>query len=89
MDTLSCSSTGMGMTATIMSEMIVTMAYAVKDGPEGRQVPGLMGSHDLCTGWHARISVSAHPRWPTATKTMAAHTTMRYSTWCVPLSSRW
>ena len=47
--TLSLRSTGIGMTATTMSDTMVTIAYAVKDGPGARHVPATSGSHDLCT----------------------------------------
>jgi hypothetical protein len=46
---LSLSSTGIGMTATTTSETMVTMAYAVNEGPGARHVPATNGSHDLCT----------------------------------------
>jgi len=45
--TLSWRSTGIGMTATTTSETMVTMAYAVNEGPAARHVPGVAGSHDL------------------------------------------
>lgn len=47
--TLSWRSTGIGMMATSTSDTIVTMAYAVKDGPGARHVPTTAGSHDLLT----------------------------------------
>jgi hypothetical protein len=47
--TLSWRRTGIGMTATTTSETMVTMAYAVNDGPGARHVPGTEGSHDLRT----------------------------------------
>lgn len=45
--TLSWRSTGIGMMATMMSDTMVTMAYAVNEGPAARHVPGVAGSHDL------------------------------------------
>jgi hypothetical protein len=47
--TLSWMSTGIGITATITSDMMVTMAYAVNEGPGARHVPGTDGSHDFLT----------------------------------------
>lgn len=42
-------STGMGMSATTMSDTIVTTAYPVNDGPGARHSPSTSGFHDLCT----------------------------------------
>ena len=47
--TLSFSNAGIGITATTTSDMMVTMAYAVKEGPGGRHFPGVRGFHDLLT----------------------------------------
>lgn len=47
--TLSWRSTGIGMMATTTSDTIVTMAYAVNEGPGARHLPGTDGSHDLLT----------------------------------------
>lgn len=46
---LSLRRTGMGRRATTTSETMVTTAYAVKDGPDARHVPGSVGFHDLAT----------------------------------------
>ena len=47
--TFSRSNTGIGISATTMSDTIVTTAYPVNDGPGLRHSPSTSGFHDLCT----------------------------------------
>lgn len=47
--TLSLNRTGIGISATTMSETMVTTAYPVNDGPGLRHSPSISGFHDFCT----------------------------------------